>query len=211
MYGFIKKLFDRGGITRKIFLRYVLKREGSPAKSRTLRRLYYDLKGIDAGIGSYGWQNEYFDGPAEIGKYTSIGPGVTRICVNHNIDSISTHPCYFNPIFGWVNKDSREKTYIRIGNDVWIGSNAVILPSVTEIGDGAVIGAGAVVTKNIPPYAIVGGVPAKVIKMRFSDDMIARIQNSKWWDYSEDILKDLSVYSSNPETFLQELEKRKNK
>lgn len=72
-----------------------------------------------------------------------------------------------------------------IGNDVWIGANAIILQGVT-IGDGAIIAAGAVVTKDVPPYAIVGGVPAKVIKYRFSDEVILKLLQIKWWDKPEE-------------------------
>lgn len=71
---------------------------------------------------------------------------------------------------------------IVIGNDVWIGYEAVVMAGVT-IGDGAIIGARAVVTKDVPPYTIVGGVPAREIRRRFSDDVIARLQELKWWDW----------------------------
>ena len=80
-----------------------------------------------------------------------------------------------------------------IGNDVWIGQR-VVVKSGCRIGDGAVVGAGAVVTKDVPPYAIVGGVPAKVIRMRFSEDIIERLKEIKWWDYSDDRLKAIGPY-----------------
>lgn len=208
-YSLVKKMYLRGGLVRKIVLKSILKKEGGPFKSNTLRRLLLDTKGIEAGIGSYGWQNDYFDGPAIIGKYTSIGPGVQRICVDHYMEGVSSHPCYFNPSYGWVDNDFREKTKISVGNDVWIGSNAIILPGVTEIGNGAVVAAGAVVTKNVPPYAIVAGVPAKVLKMRFSEDLIQRLQECKWWDYPEATLKQMVDLFKEPEIFLEQLEKKK--
>jgi virginiamycin A acetyltransferase len=74
---------------------------------------------------------------------------------------------------------------IIIGNDVWIGYEAVIMSGVT-IGDGAVVGARALITKDVPPYTVVGGVPAKVIKRRFSDEIIAELLILKWWDWSSD-------------------------
>ena len=80
----------------------------------------------------------------------------------------------------WDNKGD-----IVVGNDVWIGYEAVILSGVT-IGDGAVIGARAVVTKDVPPYTIVGGVPAKPIKKRFSDESIKKLQSIRWWDWSKE-------------------------
>lgn len=76
-----------------------------------------------------------------------------------------------------------------IGNDVWIGSHVLIKGGV-RIGDGACIGAGAVVVKDIPPYAIVGGVPAKILKYRFDTDTIKLLENLQWWNLSKDVLKD---------------------
>ena len=99
--------------------------------------------------------------------------------------SLSTYPF---PIFYdewehgiWADKAWDNKGNIVIGNDVWIGFEAVILAGVT-IGDGAIIGARAVVTKDVPPYTIVGGVPAKPIRKRFSDEDIAALMALKWWD-----------------------------
>lgn len=130
-----------------------------------------------------------------IGKFCSIACGAKFIfnSANHNLSSLSTYPF---PIFfeeweldvknitdAWDNKGD-----IIIGNDVWIGYEAVILSGVT-IGDGAIIGTRAVVTKDIPPYTIVGGVPAKLIRKRFDDALIARLLELKWWDWSEERMK----------------------
>ena len=100
-------------------------------------------------------------------------------------DSLSTYPF---PIFYdewehgiWADKAWDNKGDIVVGNDVWIGFEAVILAGV-KIGDGAIIGARAVVTKDVPPYTIVGGVPAKTIRKRFSDEDIATLMALKWWD-----------------------------
>ena len=83
----------------------------------------------------------------------------------------------------WDNKGD-----IVVGNDVWIGYEAVILSGVT-IGDGAIVAARAVVTKDVPPYAIVGGVPAKIIRPRFPEDVIKRLQSLRWWDWPEEKLQ----------------------
>ena len=130
-----------------------------------------------------------------IGKFCSIACGAKFIftSANHSLKSLSTYPF---PIFfeewdldvnnitdAWDNKGD-----IIIGNDVWIGYEAVILSGVT-IGDGAIIGTRAVVTKDIPPYTIVGGVPAKPIRRRFDDATIARLLELKWWDWSEERIK----------------------
>ena len=127
-----------------------------------------------------------------IGRFCSIACGVKFLftSANHTLKSLSTYPF---PIFfeewgldvenittAWDNKGD-----IVIGNDVWIGYEAVIFSGVT-IGDGAVIGARAVVTKDVPPYTIVGGVPAKVIRRRFPDETISRLLDLKWWNWPEE-------------------------
>lgn len=124
-----------------------------------------------------------------IGKFCSIAYGAKFLfaSANHTQTSVSTYPF---PIFfeewdldiGDVTSAWDHKGDIIIGNDVWIGYEAVIMAGVT-IGDGAIIGARAVVTKDVPPYTIVGGVPAKKIRRRFSDDVIARLLELKWWDW----------------------------
>lgn len=124
-----------------------------------------------------------------IGKFCSIACGAKFLfaSANHTQTSVSTYPF---PIFfeewdldiGDVISAWDHKGDIVIGNDVWIGYEAVVMAGVT-IGNGAIIGARAVVTKDVPPYTIVGGVPAREIRRRFSDDVIARLQELKWWDW----------------------------
>ena len=127
-----------------------------------------------------------------IGKFCSIACGAKFIftSANHTLSSLSTYPF---PIFfeEWgldiknVTKAWDNKGDIVIGNDVWIGYEAVILSGVT-IGDGAIIGTRAVVTKDVPPYTIVGGVPAKPIRKRFSEETIASLLEIKWWNWSKE-------------------------
>lgn len=124
-----------------------------------------------------------------IGKFCSIACGAKFLfnSANHTLSSLSTYPF---PIFfdewGLEKSDVAaawdRKGDIMIGNDVWIGYEAVILAGVT-IGDGAVIGARAVVTKDVPPYAIVGGVPARVIRSRFPEETVKALLRLKWWDW----------------------------
>ncbi len=128
----------------------------------------------------------------KIGKFSSIACGAKFIftSANHTMHSLSnyTFPIFFeewgldakNIRSAWDNKGD-----IVVGNDVWIGYEAVILSGVT-IGDGAVIGARAVVTKDVPPYTVVGGVPARPIKKRFDDETIAKLQKLSWWDWDKD-------------------------
>lgn len=129
----------------------------------------------------------------KVGKFCSIGSQL--ICGNgeHPTDFVSTHPVFFSNLkqcgISFTEKNLfEERREIAIGNDVWIGSRVFIRDGVT-IGNGAIIGAGSVVVKDVPDYAIVGGVPAKVIRLRFTEDIITKLQSIEWWNLSEENLK----------------------
>jgi len=126
---------------------------------------------------------------SNIGKYCAISWDCTINALSHphNHFSISAFP-YAPYVGGFVNKSIRNIQKVNIKNDVWIGANCVILPGIT-IGNGAIIGSGAVVTKDVPDYAVVAGVPAKVIKYRFSENIINALLNLKWWDFDKHIIK----------------------
>lgn len=128
----------------------------------------------------------------KIGKFCSIACGAKFLfnSANHTLSSLSTYPFpLFFEEWGLEKKDVTNawdnKGDIIIGNDVWIGYEAAILAGVT-IGDGAIIGTRAVVTKDVPPYTIVGGVPAKPIKKRFSEETISALLEIQWWNWSEE-------------------------
>ena len=140
---------------------------------------------------------------AEIGKFCSIAGNCIIGIGNHTLDYISSSSIFTERRNGtrisWVNQDINAANYrkVMVGNDVWIGTRAIIMGGVT-IGDGAVIGAGAVVTKDVPPYAIVGGVPAKIIRYRFSEDIIDALKKIEWWDLPETILKgNINLFQSD--------------
>lgn len=128
----------------------------------------------------------------KIGKFCSIACGARFLftSANHAMRSLSnyTFPIFYEE-WGLDSKDIRDawdnKGDIVVGSDVWIGYEAVILSGVT-IGDGAIIGARAVVTHDVPPYTIVGGVPAKPIRRRFDDDTAERLLRLRWWDWESD-------------------------
>lgn len=140
-----------------------------------------------------------------IGKFCSIACGVKFIfnCANHTLKSLSTYtfPLFFEEwdlsksevATAWDNKGD-----IVIGNDVWIGYDAVIMAGVT-IGDGAIIGTRAVVTKDVEPYSIVGGVPAKEIRKRFSPEVIKKLMEIQWWNWPIEKIRDAitDIHSSN--------------
>ena len=123
-----------------------------------------------------------------IGKFCQIGAGVEFVMngANHQMNAVSTYPFY---IFGSWDQSAPSKEDLPfkgdtvVGNDVWIGQNSTILPGV-HIGDGAIIGLNSVVTRDVPPYTIVAGNPAKAVRKRFDDELIDLLLKLKWWDKS---------------------------
>ena len=140
-----------------------------------------------------------------IGKFCSIASKTKFIMgpANHRISSITTYP--FNVFGGLWNKNTPEhlsqlpfKGDIVIGNDVWIGRESVIMPGV-KIGDGAIICAYSVVTKDVEPYSVVGGNPAKLIKKRFDDELIEILLKVKWWDFEPEKLVEFLPLLCDPD------------
>lgn len=170
--------------------------------SKLLGPVYLDRNaqiGPDVTVGKYfGMNDSCFIARGTIGAYCAIGARNAINPFNHPTDWLSTHEFQYHPkSFDWVPEYNDFKRLQRspemfepvtIGNDVWTGHNVNILPGVT-VGDGVVIGAGSIVTKNVPPFAVVAGVPAKVIRYRFTEKVIERQLRLKWWELE---LSDLS-------------------
>ncbi|WP_369790813.1 DapH/DapD/GlmU-related protein [Rouxiella sp. WC2420] len=140
----------------------------------------------------------------EIGRFTAIANQVRIGAPNHPMDRASQHrftycPEYYDPE---AKRDhgffaERREARVVIGNDVWIGHGVIVLPGVT-IGDGAVLAAGAVVTKNVAPYSIVGGVPAKLLRSRFSPQIAEKLQQIAWWNWPLDkLMANLADFQSD--------------
>jgi acetyltransferase-like isoleucine patch superfamily enzyme len=142
---------------------------------------------VRSSLGRYSYvQHGSIVSNAIIGKYCSIAPHVAIGPGEHPVDCISTHPVIWSMAEGKeVTEDWSRGTVI--GNDVWIEQNAIVRSGV-KIGDGAVVAAGAVVVKDVGPYEVVGGVPARQIRMRFSDDIVQRFIEMRWWDYSHEAI-----------------------
>lgn len=189
-----EKLYPRTGDTQTIYLKNAITHPNITVGSYTM---YHDLVHPPA---DFQKNNVLYHYPVNgdrlsIGKFCSIACGARFLfnSANHTMRSLSSYPF---PLFfeEWELEKTRvseawdNKGDIVIGNDVWIGYEAVILAGVT-IGDGAVIGARAVVTKDVAPYTVVGGVPARPIKKRFSDGTIQRLLELRWWDWPEEQIR----------------------
>lgn len=140
---------------------------------------------IKIGMGTYLRRDVFVDDYTEIGRYCSIANDVVIAASEHPLENFSTHPISYD-----VENYPGKETKTIIGNDVWLGTRCIIKKGVT-IGDGAVVAANAVVTKNIPPYAVVAGVPTKIIKYRFEDDVIEKLLALEWWNFPPDKLTDM--------------------
>jgi acetyltransferase-like isoleucine patch superfamily enzyme len=171
--------------TCDLILNLVLRLEGGEMFSATARRLMSDLHGLQIGAYAYGcFLPTRFPRAVTIGRYASIGPDVQIFRRNHPLDRLSLHPFFYNPQLGISGTDAIETVPLSVGADVWIGARALILPGCRSIGVGAVVGAGAVVNRDVPAFAVVVGNPARVVKMRFADAICARILESRWWERS---------------------------
>ena len=175
---------------RAIIVSLIKKHERGEFRSETLRHIFADYHGIKVGMYSYGCfdVSGVPEGTA-IGRYCSFAKGFAILNANHPLGCLSLHPFFYNPKLGIVNDLKIIRGHLEIGNDVWVGRNALILYRVKRIGNGAVIGAGAVVTKDVPPYAVVAGNPATILKYRFSESLINAAEESRWWEYSIEELK----------------------
>lgn len=156
--------------------------------AREIMRVCY---GVQIGAYSYGscFRPGQFPPRVSVGRYVSIADGVSILQRNHPMDRISTHPFFFNSRLGYVASDSMEFSTLTIGHDAWIGERVTFTPNCRRVGIGAVVGASAVVTRNVPDFAIVAGNPARVIRYRFSEAIKSRILAEKWW------LKSIQWYS----------------
>ena len=147
----------------------------------------------------------------EVGAFCSIANNVMIGGARHPMEWVSMSPVFYagrdsiTKKFSTHNKGNGIST--SIGNDVWIGEYALIKAGV-RIGDGAVIGMGSVVTKDIPPYAIAAGSPAKIIRKRFDDNIIDKLLNIKWWNFNEEQLNKYAKYIMCPDEFIHEIEQR---
>lgn len=175
-------------------------------------KIYSGSHVLNSVIGRYsycGYDCEILN--AQIGSFCSIAGGVKIGGAMHPSNWVSTSPVFYEGRRTGLKKkfsdhSIRKNQVVNIGNDVWIGNNVLIKQGVT-IGTGSIIGMGGVVTKDVPPYAIVGGVPAKIIKYRFEEQIISDLLESKWWEMSDEDLLEYAQYFNDPMGFIDKLKK----
>jgi acetyltransferase-like isoleucine patch superfamily enzyme len=150
--------------------------------------------GADVVLGDF----SYISGPrsyveaARIGKFCSIARQVVIGPGDHDLSGVTTHPFPLSPAYGGLATSAKQQTQKAppiIGNDVWIGMNAIIMRGVI-IGDGVVVAANSVVSRDVEPYTIVGGIPARLLKRRFPAEIIEALQRSQWWDWPDRVLRE---------------------
>ena len=196
-----------GYLYSRIFKRFLRGKSILNSTVDQTAKIYSGCLFYDSSIGRYsylGYDCEFVN--CEVGSFCSIAGSVIVGGAQHPLDWVSTSPVFYD-IAGGTGKHlgnlpAPKTKRTKIGNDVWIGHRAIIMAGVT-IGNGAVVGAGAVVTKDVPPYAIVAGVPANIIRYRFDEETISDLINSQWWNLA---IKDIEIYSkymNNPGEFVK--------
>lgn len=153
-----------------------------------------------------------------LGRYCSVARGIRVVNGHHPLHSVTSNPYHYAEYYrnnlpeelrytGPVETFRRSYGRGKVGNDVWLGAYCIIRSGLS-IGDGAVVSSGSVIVKDVPPYAIVGGNPAKIIRYRFPDEIVARFQALKWWSYTPEDFRDIDMF--DVEGFLTEMERRKD-
>ena len=182
------------GFFRKKILAVLILLEGGSLYSVTVRRILYAYHDVEVGMytGVLAAMSGGFAPGTKIGRYCSIAENVRLFGASHPTNTLSSHAFFYNPTLGYAKHDLLKRTRPTIGNDVFIGYNAVITHRVASIGDGAYIAAGSVVTKDVPPYAVVAGNPAQIIRYRFSSETIRGLLQERWWEASiDELMSDL--------------------
>jgi acetyltransferase-like isoleucine patch superfamily enzyme len=162
-------------------------------------------------IGKYTYINKYSlvdKNTQSIGRFCSIAYGVKIGLGHHPVEWVSTHHFAYDKKYGFVNEsknfDGNTEARCIIGNDVWIGANSIILAGV-KIGDGAIVGANSLVTKDVEPYSIVIGSPAKFHRYRFEEDIQKELLNIQWWNWEDKRIMDNIRLFDNPEKLISSL------
>jgi virginiamycin A acetyltransferase len=174
---------------RNFILRKISQKEGQ-MYSLTLRAIFKKEFDITIGYGTYGgcFNSNNIPPGVVFGNYCSIAQNIKIFRANHPKDTFTSHPLLYNPVAGFVTNDLLVRPKLIIGHDVWIGEGTIILPNVKNIGNGSIIGAGSIVTKDVDSYSIIFGNPAKEKSKRFNYEVINALEKTKWWELSKEVL-----------------------
>ena len=162
---------------------------------------------FDRNVNIISWSDQYH---VHLGKYNSIGRDCNFFLhANHRADWVSTSSQLWGPVTPEIAQTHMDmghptcKGDINVGNDVWVGAMSTIMSGIT-IGDGAIVGAGSTVTKDVPPFAIVAGNPGKIVKYRFTEEQIEKLLQISWWNWEENKIKEnaMSMWSPNIDDFI---------
>lgn len=205
----IDRCYAIGALRRPLYrlLGRLRKNELDNAYLRYVLVTYHD---VHIGDFTYGGCFEYGAVPpgTVIGKFCSFASHLFIVRQDHLKSAVSTHPFLFKPSFGRVAQDMRSHSRLVIGHDVWVGYHATILPGVRRVGDGAIVAAGAVVTRDVPDFAVVAGVPARVVRYRFNREVREALAAIRWWDWPEATIFDHLQAFYDPATFVEAFRKR---
>lgn len=198
----------------KKLMNFAVKREGGVLYSKTLREITKKMYNVDVDLYTYGscfYSGFNTGGGVTIGKYCSLAGDIHYFGANHPYESLSTSAFFYNQSMNKQKVNDVPRNHLIIENDVWIGYGVIITAGCHRIGTGAVVGAGAIVTKDVPAYAIVVGNPAKILKYRFDEKTINNLLESKWWDNTPEHLMTYYDYINNPTVFIRKIKEYKSK
>lgn len=208
MNHYIKSFFSFKKLTHKNVSMFAVWDSATSFSETAEIRRFTKLKNVK--VGRYSRVNPFCSlANTTVGNFTGISYGSDIGLGRHPLNYPSTQLIFYkinNMRNDWVKPISLKPKPVVIGNDVWIGIKTIVLDGVT-VGDGAVVGAGSVVTKDVPPYAIVGGAPAKIIRYRFSPEIIERLLEIRWWDLSDEMIAKSIDFFHEPEVTLEIIDK----
>jgi acetyltransferase-like isoleucine patch superfamily enzyme len=170
-------------LMRRVCIRLTLKFEGGHYYSATLRHIFSHYHKVVVGAYSYGdcFEPDVLPPGSQVGRYVSIASALRVFARNHPTTWLSMHPFFYNAQLGIVPHDLIPIGKLWIGDDAWIGDRVTITPGCSRIGIGAVVGAGSVVTRDVPDFAVVAGNPTRLIRFRFPENTRNAIIGSQWW------------------------------